>query len=89
MQQQTPPEAAPIIPNPNRTWNGAPPSRFNPLIMPPEDRLNVRAAVTELARLRKIRRLHDDLGLNAAGVEVALRLLDEIENLRITRNSRD
>ena len=43
----------------------------------------------ELARLRKIRRLQDDLGLNAAGVEVALRLLDEIENLRITRNSRD
>ena len=37
----------------------------------------------------KIRRLQDDLGLNAAGVEVAMRLLDEIENLRITRNSRD
>jgi MerR family transcriptional regulator, heat shock protein HspR len=43
----------------------------------------------ELARLRKIRRLQEDLGLNAAGVEVAMRLLDEIENLRITRNSRD
>jgi DNA-binding transcriptional MerR regulator len=36
----------------------------------------------ELARLRKIRRLADDLGLNAAGVEVAVRLLDEIEALR-------
>lgn len=36
----------------------------------------------ELARLRKIRRLHDDLGLDSAGVEVALRLLDEIERLR-------
>jgi DNA-binding transcriptional MerR regulator len=40
---------------------------------------------SELARLRKIRRLHDDLGLDAAGVEVALRLLDEIERLRAAR----
>jgi DNA-binding transcriptional MerR regulator len=39
----------------------------------------------ELARLRKIRRLHDDLGLDTAGVEVALRLLDEIERLHATR----
>jgi DNA-binding transcriptional MerR regulator len=37
---------------------------------------------TELARLRKIRRLSAELGLNAAGIEVALRLLDEIESLR-------
>ena len=36
----------------------------------------------ELARLRTIRRLQEDLGLNAAGVEVVLRLLDEIERLR-------
>ncbi len=36
----------------------------------------------ELARLRKIRRLADDLGLNPEGVEVALRLLDEIESLQ-------
>jgi len=36
----------------------------------------------ELARLRKIRRLHDDLGLNTAGIEVTLRLLDEIDALR-------
>ena len=36
----------------------------------------------ELARLRTIRRLGDDLGLNAAGVEVALRLVDEIRTLR-------
>ena len=36
----------------------------------------------ELARLRKIRRLRDDLGLNTAGVEVVLRLLDEIQTLR-------
>lgn len=36
----------------------------------------------ELARLRRIRRLHDDLGLNAAGVEVVMGLLDEIERLQ-------
>ena len=36
----------------------------------------------ELARLRKIRRLRDDLGLNTAGIEVALRLLDEIQTLQ-------
>ena len=35
-----------------------------------------------LARLRKIRRLTTDLGLNAAGVEVVLRLLDELAELR-------
>jgi DNA-binding transcriptional MerR regulator len=40
---------------------------------------------TGLARLRKIRRLHDDLGLDRAGVEVALRLIDEIERLRTAR----
>ena len=36
----------------------------------------------EMAQLRRIRRLRDDLGLNVAGIEVALRLLDEIESLR-------
>jgi MerR family transcriptional regulator/heat shock protein HspR len=40
---------------------------------------------SELARLRKIRRLHDDLGLDRVGVEVALRLLDEIDRLRAVR----
>jgi MerR family transcriptional regulator/heat shock protein HspR len=35
----------------------------------------------ELARLRTIRRLSEDLGINAAGVEVVLRLLDEIRAL--------
>jgi MerR family transcriptional regulator/heat shock protein HspR len=40
---------------------------------------------SEMARMRKIRRLHDDLGLDRAGVEVALRLLDEIDRLRATR----
>jgi MerR family transcriptional regulator/heat shock protein HspR len=36
----------------------------------------------EMAQLRRIRRLRDDLGLNMAGIEVALRLLDEIDSLR-------
>jgi MerR family transcriptional regulator/heat shock protein HspR len=36
----------------------------------------------ELARLRKIVRLTRDLGLNLAGVEVVLRLTDEIAALR-------
>ena len=35
----------------------------------------------ELARLRTIRRLGDDLGLNAAGVEVALRLVEHADAL--------
>jgi MerR family transcriptional regulator/heat shock protein HspR len=36
----------------------------------------------ELIRLRKIRRLTTDLGVNLAGVEVILRLLDQIETLQ-------
>src|ERR1700694_429215 len=37
---------------------------------------------TELARLRRLRRLALDLGLNAAGVEIVARLLDDVEALR-------
>ena len=36
----------------------------------------------ELARLRKITRLMRDLGLNLAGVEVVLRLTDELDAVR-------
>ncbi len=36
----------------------------------------------ELARLRKIRRLTTDLGVNLAGVEVILRLTNELHVLR-------
>jgi DNA-binding transcriptional MerR regulator len=42
----------------------------------------------ELARLRTIRRLGEDLGLNTAGVEVALRLVDEIRTLRRALDAR-
>jgi MerR family transcriptional regulator/heat shock protein HspR len=48
-------------------------------------RLEGRTAVfgeDELARLRRIRRLVEDLGLNMAGVEIVLRLVDELEALR-------
>jgi MerR family transcriptional regulator, heat shock protein HspR len=36
----------------------------------------------ELARLRKIRRLTEHLGVNLAGVEIILRLVDELAALR-------
>jgi MerR family transcriptional regulator/heat shock protein HspR len=36
---------------------------------------------SDLGRLRRIRRLREDLGINTAGIEVVLRLLDEIEAL--------
>jgi MerR family transcriptional regulator/heat shock protein HspR len=36
----------------------------------------------ELARLRRIRRLTNDLGVNLAGVEVVLRLTEELAILR-------
>ena len=39
----------------------------------------------ELMQLRRIRRLADDLGINTAGIEVVLRLLDEVERLQTTR----
>jgi DNA-binding transcriptional MerR regulator len=42
----------------------------------------------ELARMRRVRRLQEDLGLNAAGVEVALRLLDEIQELQAALDRR-
>ena len=42
-----------------------------------------------LARLRRIRRVREDLGLNDAGVEVVLRLLDEIEALHQQLDARN
>ena len=35
-----------------------------------------------LARLRKIRRLSEDVGLNTVGIEVVMRLLDQIDDLQ-------
>jgi MerR family transcriptional regulator, heat shock protein HspR len=36
----------------------------------------------DIERLNKIRRLTDVLGINLAGVDVVLRLLDEIKNIQ-------
>ena len=41
-----------------------------------------RYSSTDIARLRKVRRLIQELGLNWAGVEVVVRLTDELEALR-------
>ncbi|HZW34543.1 MAG TPA: chaperone modulator CbpM [Isosphaeraceae bacterium] len=42
----------------------------------------------EISRLRRIRRLREDLGINLAGLEVVLRLLDEIASLRAALGDR-
>jgi DNA-binding transcriptional MerR regulator len=42
----------------------------------------------ELARLRKIRRLRHDLGLNQGALELVLRLLDEIDALQSAQTGR-
>jgi MerR family transcriptional regulator/heat shock protein HspR len=39
----------------------------------------------DLGRLRRMRRLREDLGLNTAGIEVVLRLIDQIEMLQAGR----
>ena len=51
-------------------------------IVTPEPGTEGRAIVfgePELARLRQIRRLTEDLGLNTAGVEIVLRLLEDMD----------
>lgn len=55
------------------------------------DAMNWRFPGTSLQRVRTARRLHHDLGLNLAGIALALDLLDEIEILRqrINTNKRD
>lgn len=41
-----------------------------------------RYSSVDVARLRKVRRLIQELGLNWAGVEIVVRLTDELETLR-------
>jgi MerR family transcriptional regulator/heat shock protein HspR len=41
-----------------------------------------RYSTVDIARLRKVRRLIQELGLNWAGVEIVVRLTDELEVLR-------
>jgi MerR family transcriptional regulator/heat shock protein HspR len=50
------------------------------LVSPPVENRRPRYGPSELARLRKIRRLTEDLGVNLAGVEIILRLLDQISD---------
>ena len=42
----------------------------------------------EVARLRRIRRLTQDLGINLAGVAVILRLTEELAELRLAERQR-
>ena len=41
-----------------------------------------RYSTVDIARLRKVRRLIQELGLNWAGVEIVVRLTDELETLK-------
>ena len=50
------------------------------LVAPPVENRRPRYGPGELARLRKIRRLTEDLGVNLAGVEIILRLLDQMSD---------
>jgi MerR family transcriptional regulator/heat shock protein HspR len=36
----------------------------------------------DLARLRRIRRMREDLGVNMAGIEIAMRLFDQLAAMR-------
>jgi MerR family transcriptional regulator, heat shock protein HspR len=57
------------------------------LVSPPVENRRPRYGPGELARLRKIRRLTDDLGVNLAGVEIIMRLLDQMSEPRPRRRS--
>jgi MerR family transcriptional regulator, heat shock protein HspR len=50
------------------------------LISPPIENRRPRYGPGDLARLRKIRRLTEDLGVNLAGVEIIMRLLDQMSD---------
>ena len=50
------------------------------LISPSIENRRPRYGPGELARLRKIRRLTEDLGVNLAGVEIIMRLLDQMSD---------
>ena len=53
------------------------------LLGPPRHQGRTRLySAAQVAQLRRIRRLQDDLGVNLAGVEIILRLLAQIESLR-------
>ena len=45
-------------------------------------------SAAQVAQVRRIRRLHEDLGINLAGVEIILRLLAQIEALQTEQRRR-
>ncbi|HWE64436.1 MAG TPA: chaperone modulator CbpM [Chloroflexota bacterium] len=49
---------------------------------PEQESASPRYTDEDLRRLRRIRRMQRDLGLNLAGLQVALRLLDQIADLQ-------
>ena len=52
------------------------------LIAPSRSHSNIRLySEQDLQRIREVKRLMDDLGVNLAGAEVALKLMDRIEEL--------
>ena len=52
------------------------------LIQPKQTEVGHGFGEDDIARLRKIRRLTADLGVNLAGVDIILRLLDELADAR-------
>lgn len=52
------------------------------LVQPRRNAGRAQYSAADLARLRKIRRLTDHLGVNLAGAEIILRLTEELETLR-------
>jgi len=54
------------------------------LVVPQRSEGNIRLySLGDIERLRKIRRLTNELGVNLGGVDVILRLTDTIEQLRV------
>ncbi len=52
----------------------------------PQRRGNIRMySDTDVERIRQIQRLKDDLGVNLAGIEVILKLLERIEELKLEK----
>ena len=53
------------------------------IIEPPRSRGNIRLySETDIARLRRVKTLMDDLGINLAGVEVILRMTQRMAELQ-------
>lgn len=70
-------QLAGISPSRLRRYEGA------GLLTPARHRGRIRLySETQVAELRRIRRLNDELGVNLAGIDIILRLVDEVKTLR-------